>query len=232
MSDLLNNPVVCPSSDPEAGKECPEAGLVCKYGDDPDCRSRWSCTESRFWSLDFAQRDCAEVCPGGEPEQGDDCEADKAQCTYGRSPECRSLWVCWDSKWVVLVEKRDCEADVYCPESTPETGEVCSASEATPNGALCVYEGGAQCSCNCGWGPPDEEWEEPEAVWYCGIASAEYDPTYLRACPLAPPAEGTACDTESGCGYVSPDECEVRGSGSTLAQCVSGEWALSSPESN
>ncbi len=224
MGDPVDNEDGCPGREPEEGGACDDSSLVCKYGPDPDCRSRWVCTEDKAWSLDFAMRDCGEGCPEEEPANGDPCEVDRAQCTYGPSPVCRSLWLCWEHEWSEIVPARDCDAVVECPDDAPETGDACSPEEATPNGELCVYSGAIRCSCSCSWGPPDEQWEEPEAAWTCTVISAEFDPEYLTGCPAVAPKEGSQCSTENSCGYRGPEECEGPGAGASLAQCIGGEW--------
>ncbi len=224
MGDPVENESACPNTEPEAGDECDEASLVCKYGADPECRSRWICSDDGTWSLDVAMRDCGNDCPTDEPDDGDPCPTDRVQCTYGESATCRSLWLCWQDEWTEIVPGRDCEAEVTCPEATPETGSACSPEEATPEGQLCVYSGGTQCRCECGWGPPDADWDEAEASWKCNVIGAEFDPEYLAACPLEPPEQGADCDSESTCGYLGPAECEQRGAGVSVVQCIGGQW--------
>ncbi len=227
MEDPVDNAANCPTQEPTQGSDCPEAGLVCKFGSDPDCRSRWVCDSQNAWTLEFAMRDCGASCPMAEPKPGDPCDVERTQCTYGDAAQCRSLWLCWEEKWARIIGKRDCDADVFCPEVAPETGDECAIDEATPAGGLCVYSGGIRCGCACGWGPPDEQWKKPEAQWFCSVVSAQLDPQYLRACPLIPPNEGDACKGDNTCGYVNPTECEARGEGSSLVRCVGDEWTYS-----
>lgn len=233
MRDPIENDPDCPASDPEADSECPEMGLVCKYGSDPDCRSRWVCGQvcdpvcgsELAWAQNYAHRDCPGECPSSEPTPGDPCDMDHELCTFGDDPACRTLWECLDGSWVALVPERDCQSeDVYCaPE--PVGFASCDASQVTPPGGRCVYEHGYSCGCSCVWDIGGQDASGLQINWYCAIPSP-LTVTVTPRCPLAPPDAGTPCSGDAVCDYAPPDICETYSSALTVASCASGMWEV------
>jgi hypothetical protein len=218
MGDPVENPATCPEEEPEVGDPCDD-GSACKYGSDPNCRSRWICSGGS-WFFEFAKRGCEEVCPAFEPSEGDPCTEQSAQCAFGEDPACRSLWMCYDEQWYLIKPATNCEASV-CPDEPPEAGLVCGEEEV---GNGCLYPAGERCGCRCYWGPEASPDDPPEMSWSCGTTSATYPPSYLTNCPFELPEEGTECDTTTTCGYITGDTCEAPGSGITSAECVVGVW--------
>lgn len=225
MNDPIENPLTCPESEPAQGDGCSDESLVCKYGSEIDCRSRWFCSSGQ-WYLNYGPRDCPESCPSAEPAEGDPCDVDRAVCDYGDDPACTAQWLCWEGTWARTFQG-DCEVATTCPEVPPETGDPCGLEEVTPVGGLCIWEGATLCSCSCYW---ESGATSATMTWSCAIISADLPPDYLTACPRHPPDPGSACDTSSGCGYVSADECVEQGTGTTFANCVDGAWVLSDSE--
>jgi hypothetical protein len=224
MNDPIENPTTCPEVEPVTGQGCSEASLVCKYGSELNCRSRWICQESGTWILNYGPRDCPESCPDTEPAEGDPCEVDRAVCDFGEDPACAAQWLCWEGVWARTFAG-DCTVETTCPETPPESGATCTVDEVTPPGGKCIYEGGSICGCGCSWFEESEL--APTIAWWCSIVSSEYPPDYLTACPVEVPEPGTPCDTGVTCGYPNNDMCTERYAGSTLASCVDGVWALS-----
>jgi hypothetical protein len=225
MNDPIENPVTCPELEPAQGDGCSSETLVCKYGSEIDCRSRWQCVSGQ-WYLNYGARDCPESCPAAEPAEGDPCDVDRAVCDYGDDPACSAQWLCWEGTWARTFQG-DCEVATTCPEAPPETGDPCTLEEVTPVGGLCIWEGATLCSCGCYW---EGGATSATMTWSCAIISADFPPDYLTACPRHPPEAGSPCDTSSGCGYVSADECVEQGTGTTFANCVDGAWVLSDSE--
>jgi hypothetical protein len=225
MNDPVENDIQCPEEEPFAGDTCPAYSLVCKYGSEVDCRSRWVCSGDGSWSLNYGPRDCPEVCPEAEPVEGELCEVESAVCDYGDSAQCRAQWLCFEERWARTFYG-DCSEQTTCPEAPPETGEACTLEEFTPMGDICIYEGGALCACSCYW-----EGEVLRQQWSCNIVTTGFPPSYLTACPKLLPEVGSDCDetNTSTCGYVTAEECAAPGTGTTLANCVDGQWTHSTP---
>jgi hypothetical protein len=219
MDDPITNPTECPAAEPSQGEMC-TAGVVCKYGSEPDCRSRWICDSTGWW-LEYAMRDCPEACPEQEPTEGAACDRQSMQCSYGESPSCRGNWMCYDAQWWLIAPGGECDED-SCPAEPPQTGLTCDPNVDSTSG--CMYGQGEACSCYCGW-----EGNIPRVQWYCGTTSAGYPPEYLTACPQEQPEEGSPCDSGSTCAYVTMEECEAPGAGTTLANCEEGKWTLTLP---
>lgn len=220
MDDPIENPVECPAEEPVVGDAC-SAILVCKYGSEPDCRSRWTCSGESWW-MEYAKRDCSDSCPIEEPTEGAPCEGQSMQCLYGDDPTCRSNWMCYDQQWWLLDAAQECNPGA-CPEEPPLNGLSCNP-EVDPQS--CSYPFAEGCSCSCWW-----DGDVPHVEWYCGVTQAGYPPEYLTACPNEQPIEGTFCDSSSTCGYVTLEECKAAGAGTTLANCVENKWVLTLPGS-
>jgi hypothetical protein len=225
MDDPIENPEICPDAEPVEGDAC-TFGSVCKYGAEPDCRSRWVCASDDRWFLEYAQRDCPGLCPDVEPLEGDACTGDRVQCTFGPTPTCRSHWLCYEQRWALLSPADDCETQEYCPEAPPAAGETC---EPEMMGERCTYETGERCGCTCYWDEAATAAGAAKVEWFCGTISAGYPPSYLTACPTEVPAPGGSCDHTTTCGYVTQDECSAFGAGTTLATCVDGAWSIQEP---
>ncbi len=226
MDDPVDNPVVCPADEPAVGDPCPEYELVCKYGDETNCRSRWVCGQNDTWYMQFAKRDCPDVCPADEPTEGDPCDSDLTQCTYGPDPTCRSQWMCFESKWTLVFPAKECAEQNNCPEEPPRVGFDCDPY-LFENG--CVYTTAYWCGCNCAWDEEAMSSGIPTTRWYCRNIESSFPPDYLRSCPTEVPTDGTPCDTGSTCGYQTLDECNGYGEGTTLANCVDGLWSVQLP---
>lgn len=233
MRDPLVNPEACPAADPEEGTPCPELGLVCKYGEEPDCRSRWGCsqvcdpvcTTNFAWEQNFGKRDCPTVCPETEPSAGAPCDSELAVCTYGDDPACRSAWECRGGAWQAPVPARDCDGTVVCPAQAPVSLITCGADEVTPSDGRCVYENGVICACMCIWDIGGAMAQGLQIHWSCSIPSAT-NGVWNADCPLGVPMEGSACVGEVECSYPAADICEVPNLVLTMARCVSGSWEL------
>lgn len=223
MNDPIENPAECPAEAPGEFDTCNDANLVCKYGSEIDCRSRYLCSENGMWYLEYGPRDCPEVCPEAEPVEGDPCDVEKAVCDFGDTPSCTAQWMCWDGTWALLYAA-ECDATAFCPSEQPVAGDPCTVEEARATTGRCIYPGGASCGCGCTW---FGEETAPTIEWYCSITSAQYPPEYITACPSEVPEEGTPCDTGSTCGYPLNDMCSEPYAGSTLANCVDFAWVLS-----
>ncbi len=233
MRDPIENPDACPVMDPSEGEPCPEYGLICKYGDDPNCRSRWGCgqvcdpvcTEALGWQQNYGKRDCPGTCPASEPTAGDPCTSDFTLCTYGDDPACRSEWECKGGAWRVLVKARDCDGSVSCPDEAPLALTTCDASEVTPSGGRCVYQYGAICTCDCLWDLGGAQASGLQIHWDCSILTP-YNGVLDPSCPLGLPTPGSPCTGDSECSYPAADICEVPNNNTTVARCVSGAWEI------
>jgi len=223
MDDPIENPATCPTDEPTMGEGCPAYNLVCKYGDTPDCRSRWICSSNETWFQEFGMRDCPSICPESEPSEGDACSSNNAQCTYGDNPTCVSQWHCYEGSWALVFPARDCVEDNNCPAEPPRAGFEC---DPIVMGAGCSYETGIHCGCQCTWDDAAMASGMPTTAWGCRTIEAAYPPDYLRACPQEMPEPGTPCDTSSGCGYVEGDICESPDVEVTVARCEDGAWVL------
>jgi hypothetical protein len=229
MDDPIENAATCPDVEPAIGDPCPSYELVCKYGETSNCRSRWVCGQDDTWYMQYAKRDCPDVCPAAEPSAGDACTADKAQCTYGPNPTCRSQWMCFESQWTSTFPARECAEQNNCPTEPPRVGIDCDPA-LFENG--CIYETAYSCGCSCAWDEAAIASGTPTTRWYCSNINSSFPPSYLTSCPQQVPTDGSACDSGSTCGYQTLDECNGPGEGTTLAQCVDGLWSVQEPPVN
>jgi len=228
MDDPIDNPELCPVQAPALGEPCPQYELVCKYGSELFCRSRVICGRNDTWGLFYGARDCPESCPASEPNEGEPCEVDNTQCTFGERPICRSHWLCWQGQWALLRAGRDCESDAYCPQQPPRTGASCEQDEFTPLGEVCIYPGAETCSCGCYLEPGGDT---PIRAWNCHVHYADQPPDYLSACPLEPPTIGDACEFDGGsCVFNLTGQCRPGGAGQIRVQCQNLVWVDVTPE--
>ncbi len=225
MDDPIENPAECPTDEPTTGQPC-TFGLTCKYGSEPDCRSRWLCSSQETWYMEYGKRGCPEVCPTEEPSEGDPCSEANAQCTFGESADCRSLWLCYEEQWYLIAPPLDCEAESACPETPPPSGLDCPLDEV---GTACTYDTAELCRCLCYWDEAAMAAGEAAMQWLCGTTSAQLPPSYLTSCPADKPVHGAPCDSGSTCAYVTADECAAPGAGTTLVTCDEGAWNVQEP---
>lgn len=228
MDDPIENPVECPMDEPAEGDAC-VFDTVCKYGSEPDCRSRWVCGADEIWYREFAKRGCPEVCPETEPSEGDPCIDNRVQCTFGETATCRSHWLCDEQQWWLLSPADDCETQTYCPQTPPASGLDCDLEMV---GQGCTYETGERCGCNCFWDEEAIVAGSAKMQWGCGTINASFPASYLTYCPREVPVAGTPCEPGSTCGYQTEAECVAQGSGTTLAQCIDNVWDVQEPPPN
>lgn len=218
--DPLVNPTECPPEDPAEGSPCAPFGLVCRYGDDVACRSRWGCSWQGTWSLNFARRDCPGDCPTPAPAEGTACPREAVLCSYGASPECRTVMQCWRGTWSTAAPAGNCEP-AYCPVSDTSVNGV--ACDATHEGAYCVYNNSIYCECSCVTIASPEQYGG-QYTWSCPIPIPRQP---WSACPETLPADGTSCSVEAECYYFASAECTPQARQTvTTATCSSGTWSV------
>lgn len=225
MNDPIENDAVCPGDEPAEGDPCPEYRLVCKYGSELYCRSRWICASDGTWWPDYGPRDCPESCPESEPVEGDPCDVANAVCDFGDAANCRAQWLCFEGVWGRTFYG-DCQDTTVCPEAQPDNGTECELTEVTPLAGRCIYQGGAVCGCGCSW-----QGDALSTQWNCWYSPAGYPPSYLTACPPEQPEPGSECgpNNTSTCGYPAGDQCAAPDVGYLLANCVEGQWVITGP---
>jgi hypothetical protein len=224
------NPSGCPTAEPAADAPCPQLGLQCRYGDNVACAATWGCgqqcnpvcSSNLVWSQGFARRDCPTTCPAAEPHAGDPCTTEKALCTYGSDPGCRTEWGCFGSRWAALIPARAC-GTTYCPAVAP-INSGCQLAQVTPNAGRCVYAYGLVCQCTC-IDVPAPPAPGIQITWGCSSTYASFTPADYT-CPFEVPVAGTPCQQTGTCDYRSPNACTTVTAQAVVATCVGGQWQV------
>jgi hypothetical protein len=138
------------------------------------------------------------VCPGSAPAEGDLCENEGLQCSYGNqlTARCRDIFRCEDSTWIQTYSRANatCQLPVgSCPAGLPDQ-TTCTVPEGVSDVYTCDYPGDVSCYCDVTHFAPGTE-----GTWAC------FAPPRNGACPSVLPNLGDTCDNFSlTCRYGHP----------------------------
>lgn len=156
----------CPAHLPQADDACSKAGLVCDYGEDPQCMAQATCTQGK-WQVAIAK------CPGSDPScpatyneaASKDCQAKDETCSYsGLSCTCTNCTSYPVAQCSGPLTWR-CKApnpDPDCPHARPAIGASC-----IKEGQFCNYGCEPDVSRKCEEG----KWAEASAPGGCPIST-------------------------------------------------------------
>lgn len=155
-------------------------------------------------------------CPEQEPAEGETCETEALECSYGRTlaSYCRRDVKCTDGVWTVpanWVARCQKQPSHHCG-SQPQPGGACTTSEVDAF-VPCEFSGGIVCYC---FGNPVGVSGRP-SQWEC------YGPPRNGACPEALPNIGEGCGNNGqSCHYgVSQQGCHAPYAD---VYCYQGSW--------
>jgi hypothetical protein len=149
------------------------------------------------------------VCPMDDPLEGDACNTQGLDCSYGEAPNpaCRRLYWCDSGLW-----HRD--ETIVCPEvpqdycsEQPAPRESCDYSLA---GVPCSYDEHVSCVCYSPNGLA------AGAAWFC------YGPSANKACPPTLPNIGEGCATNGTHCIYNVDGCYAPRN--STVYCFDGAW--------
>jgi hypothetical protein len=127
----------CPTYLPGADGACTQEGVTCRYGDNPSCLARASCTQSK-WVVVIPTCSTNAACPQNRQEAAwKDCQVKDTRCDY-----VGLLCVCTNCSSYPLPQcsgplQWRCEApnaDLDCPHAQPTVSTACAKE-----GQFCNY---------------------------------------------------------------------------------------------